>query len=989
MGCEKWGVGEFGIGKGEKMLEQDVRFLAEELEKGKLVVFVGAGVSKNSGLPDWKELIKDYAEYRGIKEFTSKQFLTIPEEVFERYGSLKYYEIAEKRFSGKYVPNSIHRILKKMNLTYIITTNYDTLIEDEINNLQVVSKDEDLPYTSSNRMLIKMHGDFKNKNIVLKKSDYDNYEKNFQLISTLIKGLFTTNTILFIGYSYNDTNVQQIMNWIKEILKEETRKAFLVEFTEKDDKEEENGEQINRISLKLLTKNNDEILYADKKGRVDYDYEKTLTEFLLNIYNEKENVRQEKNFEIYKNLNYLTKHNWKKLSKYSEIYIDKDWKRILNTRFEFKDIEKYEEILFKSRIKKVVQNINRSEKEILIPFSEKEITPERKKQKEDLEELIGIEERFLKTIYNYDYQNFQNLVEKYIESNNINKYVIVYGYLFFKNIDEAKKIIECMIKEKENSNVKNEKIIWNNFILSIIEFQEIIYVKDNLNENKSFKKIEENLKNKYFEYFKYEMELFNEIFEYSTLEAINKEMNRLFDKARKEKRASYLGTPPLDEAIILSRDLFYFCSLNGIFGNSFSPYSEFVKKYIEILLMSYTNKNVEIKNQMFKNRNLLEEFEYFDFFMMLELSYRDLKKLFNEYTIKDLKCKEEISDRLIVLLENIFDWIKENDKEFMEKKDTLENVILIISKLDLTENQFEKLIDVILNYKNSSIFFEDNPILGIVNNFRIIIYKNSQNLNKEFFDKVLEKIFSIERNRIDKNLLDYITYYFKKKEMPKISKNDRIENFINKNNLKIKGYFLRIIDETYFEELKNKILKEIKETLDIESYSFLLNQKFIDFIPETEDKILEELDEIFQKKDDDNKDLNMDTLVNLISKQENILDFLLVSGLNNRLSISFIEKLRDYKNEEFFKLLKQYQSEVLWNFILYEENFDYSKFTKNGLDKFTKIGIKNLLKKNDKKLIKVIREYVFSKIKANDNISTNNIVEAYFEWESEKNETSK
>ena len=101
------------------MLEQDIRFLAEELEKGKLVVFVGAGVSKNSGLPEWEELIKDYADYRGIKEFTSKQFLTIPEEVFERYGSLKYYEIAEKRFLGKYVPNSIHRILKKMKWEHI------------------------------------------------------------------------------------------------------------------------------------------------------------------------------------------------------------------------------------------------------------------------------------------------------------------------------------------------------------------------------------------------------------------------------------------------------------------------------------------------------------------------------------------------------------------------------------------------------------------------------------------------------------------------------------------------------------------------------------------------------------------------------------------------------------------------------------------------------------------------------------------------------
>ena len=985
MGCEKWGVGEFGIGKGEKMLEQDVRFLAEELEKGKLVVFVGAGVSKNSGLPDWKELIKDYAEYRGIKEFTSKEYLTIPEEVFERYGSLKYYEIAEKRFSGKYVPNSVHRILKKMNLTYIITTNYDTLIENEIKNLQVVSKDEDLPYTSSNKMLIKMHGDFKNKNIVLKKSDYDNYEKNFQLISTLIKGLFTTNTILFIGYSYNDTNVQQIMNWIKEILKEETRKAFLVEFTEKDDKEEENGEQINRISLKLLTKNNDEILYADKKGRVDYDYEKTLTEFLLNIYNEKENVRQEKNFEIYKNLNYLTKHNWKKLSKYSEIYIDKDWKRILNTRFEFKDIEKYEEILFKSRIKKVVQNINRSEKEILIPFSEKGITPKRKEQKNILEEKIEVEEKFLKIICDYDYENFQNLVEEYKENNNINKYVIVYGYLFFKKINKAKEIIKSMIEEKENFNSKNEKLVWDNFILSIIEFMEITHTEENL--NKTFESIEESLEDKYFEYFKSENELFNEIFKYSTLEAINKEMNRLFDKVRIEKRASYVGTPPLDQAIILSRDLFYFCSLNGIFGNSFSPYSEFMKKYIEILLMSYTNKNIEVKNQMFKNKNFLEEFEYFDFFMMLELDYDDLKKLFNEYRVENLKCKEGISDKLITLFKNILDSIKEDNEKFIDyKEENLKSILLIISKLDLTKIQFEKLVDTILNDKNSNIFFENDSILRIVDNFIVIIYKNFKKLNKEFFDKILDKIFTIDRNKIDKNLLDNITHYFNKKEILKISKNNKIEKFIKENNLKIKIYFLRIIDKIYFEELKNEILKEIEKDLNIEVYSFLLNQKFIDFILETENKILEELDKIFQKKD-----INMNNPVNNLEsyiKQENILDFLLTSGLNDRLPISFIEKLKNYENKEFFKSLKQYKLEILWKYILNQENFDYSEFTENELEKFSKIRIKNLLEKNNKKLIKLVREYIFSKIKNNDNISNNSIIEAYFEWESEKNEAT-
>ena len=87
--------------------------------------------------------------------------------------------------------------------------------------------------------------------------------------------------------------------------------------------------------------------------------------------------------------------------------------------------------------------------------------------------------------------------------------------------------------------------------------------------------------------------------------------------------------------------------------------------------------------------------------------------------------------------------------------------------------------------------------------------------------------------------------------------------------------------------------------------------------------------------------------------------------------------------------MEHYKLKILWKYILNEENFDFSEFTENELEKFSKTGIKNLLKKNDKKLIKVIREYVFSKIKNNDNISMNNVIEAYFEWESEKVETSK
>lgn len=958
MGCEKWGIGEFGVEKGEKMLDQDIRFLAEELEKGKLVVFVGAGVSKNSGLPDWKELIKDYAEYRGIKEFTLKEYLTIPEEVFERYGSLKYYEIAEKRLSGKYVPNSVHRILKKMDLIYIITTNYDTLIEDEIKNLQVVSKDEDLPYTSSNRMLIKMHGNFENKNIVLKKSDYDNYEKKFPLISTLIKGLFTTNTILFIGYSYNDINVQQIMNWIKEILKEKIRKAFLVEFTNENNKEEENSEQINKISLKLSNDNNDEVLYENKKERFNNNYEKTLTKFLSDIYNEKENVKQEKTFEIYKNLNYLMGIHLEKILKNSQlIYDDFTKEKIMIIRNEeIKDIVKYEEILFKSGVNRVILNSNTDKEKEFVPYlrKERDEAEKVKKIKKELEKNRIIEKNFLETIYNYDYQNFKSLINEYLEKKDVNKYVIVYGYLFFREIDKAKKLIESMIEEKENLNDKKEKIIWDNFILSIIEIMKIMDTENNLNKDESFENIEENLKNKYFEYFKEKTQLYNEIFNISTFEDVNNQMSQLLEKIRKNEMYLKLVTSYIDESKYLEKEFFRFCSLNGLFVFD----AEFIEKYIEILFILYRNKK------------FFENFRFFDLFLMLELESNRFFDLFDKYAIKKLDDEGNVIEKLIVLLE---DTLKYNKVKY-DKYDKLEKLLFLITKFDLKDIQLKKLIDIILSFKNGNIFFEKGNIFRISDFFRGIIVQNHKKLDKEFFDKILEKIFTIDR--IDEKLMEVIAYCFKEN---KISKNDELKKFIDKNNLKIKSYFLKIIDEPYFEELKNEILQELKNTSNIEVYNFLLNQKFIDFIPEMEEKILEELDKIYQKKD------NIYDLVNFISS---ILDFLLESSLNDRLPISFIEKLRDYKNEEFFKLLKQYQSEVLWNSILYEKNFDYSKFTKNELDRFTKIGIKNLLKKNDKKLIKVIREYVFSKIKTNDNVSTDKVVEAYFEWESEKNEAT-
>jgi len=92
----------------------------------------------------------------------------------------------------------------------------------------VVSKDSDLPYTPNNKMLIKMHGDFNNKNIVFKEDDYLSYSQNFKLIETYIKSLFSTHTIMFVGYSLSDPDVQYIFQWVKDILGEDLPRPYFL-----------------------------------------------------------------------------------------------------------------------------------------------------------------------------------------------------------------------------------------------------------------------------------------------------------------------------------------------------------------------------------------------------------------------------------------------------------------------------------------------------------------------------------------------------------------------------------------------------------------------------------------------------------------------------------------------------------------------------------------------------------------------------------------
>ncbi|MGN0619230.1 MAG: SIR2 family protein [Ruminiclostridium sp.] len=245
----------------EKIISQ-IEKIREINSQHKLVIFVGAGVSKNSGVCSWWELVRDIAKRIGYDDicekcatkyehhsecgdgyefcssnsdccwkynFSADDFLKIPQYFFDTKGETEYYDFLEKTFCKSYTPNDIDKLIIELNPEQIITTNYDHLLEDvknpNVGSYAIIKCDRDLLEQNGRRYIIKMHGDIDDiRKIVLKEDDYLKYSQNHIIIETYIKSLLIDKTFLFVGYSLNDNNLSLIMSYIDYFVKDKAAK---------------------------------------------------------------------------------------------------------------------------------------------------------------------------------------------------------------------------------------------------------------------------------------------------------------------------------------------------------------------------------------------------------------------------------------------------------------------------------------------------------------------------------------------------------------------------------------------------------------------------------------------------------------------------------------------------------------------------------------------------------------------------------------------
>lgn len=213
--------------------EKELKEIAEASRNNKLVFFIGAGFSKLSEteltkIPSWGELIDELKEDLGHP--AESDYLKIAQLYYLKYGQHAYINKVKKSIVDL-DPSNSHGDLFSLKPKYIITTNWDDLLEKTTKKIglayDVISSDEDLAQSQLDKKIIKMHGDFKQHNFVFKEDDYLQYNQNFPLIENYIKGIFSTCTVVFLGYSYSDYNLKQIVSWITNISKSTPKKYLL------------------------------------------------------------------------------------------------------------------------------------------------------------------------------------------------------------------------------------------------------------------------------------------------------------------------------------------------------------------------------------------------------------------------------------------------------------------------------------------------------------------------------------------------------------------------------------------------------------------------------------------------------------------------------------------------------------------------------------------------------------------------------------------
>lgn len=211
--------------------------LVQELASKRSIIFIGAGLSAgctsirvpDKRPPDWKQLLIQAAGRLKAHEadyinqlIGNEKLLDAAEIIFHNanQGDKRNFFV-EAFATPDFEPSKCHEAIQGINPKIVITTNYDQIYEKQCDALLAgrgysVRKFSDTDLLdcvrSKDNLIIKAHGCISTPgNLIITRSDYYNIKKINAAFYSILDSLLTVNTVLFIGCSMTDPDIQLIL----------------------------------------------------------------------------------------------------------------------------------------------------------------------------------------------------------------------------------------------------------------------------------------------------------------------------------------------------------------------------------------------------------------------------------------------------------------------------------------------------------------------------------------------------------------------------------------------------------------------------------------------------------------------------------------------------------------------------------------------------------------------------------------------------------
>jgi hypothetical protein len=220
--------------------------VVEACDAGRLVIFAGAGVSTESrtvlqrtflettrsalngnvsadaGFPD---VMSRYVAQKGRK--------LLLQEIVERLNYVDAFPELRRAATRFH-----HELATLFYVSDIVTTNWDAYFEDETGALPLVTDKDFALWDMPGRKVFKIHGSvFNLGSIVATTEDYAKCYRalNRNVLGATLKHLLATKTVLFVGYSFGDSDFNRIYGFIAKEMEDVLPRSYIVTLDDPSD----------------------------------------------------------------------------------------------------------------------------------------------------------------------------------------------------------------------------------------------------------------------------------------------------------------------------------------------------------------------------------------------------------------------------------------------------------------------------------------------------------------------------------------------------------------------------------------------------------------------------------------------------------------------------------------------------------------------------------------------------------------------------------